>query len=189
MLPEVKSIRELRSKQVSYDAFSFASEKKDRILTLSEIEKKVKILEAEMKYLEGYISLKDLEDIRSKYAHSTSVTKKHGCKCCGVASDYIVWNDVLVYDDDTFTLARIPLVPNNTVEKFKKLREELVQGGSKNFKSLLLGEVNADSLIESLQICFGFDGEELLLGVTCPNCGQKISGTIEQQSCSAKLGV
>lgn len=172
IMTEIERIRKRRSKNVSYAANNYVSGNLKRPMTKEEIFKVARNLEAEMLYLEGYISLEEKET----YTGYSENNKGIICKCCKMPiTDYVIWNDFVVYSNGMFNFVRIPLSKDNVVEKFNRLRKECEQAGEPSYKSYILGELDSESnIIKTIQKSYYLTDEPMILGLTCPNCGAKL---------------
>ncbi len=180
-MTEIEKMRKRRKKNVSYDAYSEVSQCKERPLTKAEIFEKLDALESEMLYLEGYLSFEEMKTYKRR---RMTPQMDNCCQHCGTSlSDYVVWNDILIFEDGTFSIVRMPLSRDNIVEKFKRVRREYEETEGKTYKSYLLGEVkDKENLTKAIENCYCLAGEELILGTTCPCCGSKIDDKCTEKS-------
>lgn len=169
-MTEIELMRSRRRENTSADAFSFVSQHRDMPMTRREIHIKIKTLEAEMLYLEGYITSEEL------FNRIVAIYQERDegliCSCCGKSLSYLLWNDFAVYDDMVRFIC-LPLPVNNVVGNFKRQREEALNNGEKGYKSYLLKESKGmDKSIELMKLGYEMRGEHLDIGLICPYCRQ-----------------
>ena len=167
-MTEIELMRSRRKENTSADAFGFVSAHKNMPMTKQEIRTKSRTLEAEMLYLEGYITPEEL------YSRIVAIYQERDeglvCSNCGKMLSYLVWNDFAVYDDMVRYIS-LPLPVNNVVGNFKRQREEAAKSGEKIYKSYLLKEsTGMDRAIELIKMGYEMRGEHLEVGLSCPHC-------------------
>lgn len=169
-MTEIEIMRSRRRENTSAEAFGYVSQHRDMPMTKREIRIKAVTLEAEMLYLEGYITTEELFDkIVSAYQERDDGLICHNC---GKSLSFLLWNDIAVYDDMVRYIV-LPLPVNNVVGHFKRQREEAVKNGEKGYRSYLLKEVSsANKSIELMKMGFEMRGEQLEVGLSCPYCKQ-----------------
>ena len=167
-MTEIEIMRSRRRENTSAEAFSYVSQYRDIPMTKREIRIKAVTLEAEMLYLEGYISEEELfAKIVSAYQESDEGLICHNC---GKSLSFLLWNDIAVYEDMVRYIV-LPLPVNNVVGHFKRQREEAVKNGEKGYKSYLLKEIPGTSKsIELMKLGYEMRGEHLEVGLYCPYC-------------------
>ena len=96
-MTEIEIMRSRRRENTSAEAFSYVSQYRDMPMTKREIRIKAVTLEAEMLYLEGYISEEELfAKIVSAYQESDEGLICHNC---GKSLSFLLWNDIAVHED------------------------------------------------------------------------------------------
>ncbi|MBP3857706.1 MAG: hypothetical protein IK990_19055 [Ruminiclostridium sp.] len=171
-MTEIEIMRSRRRENTSAEAFSYVSQYRDMPMTKHEIHIKAVSLEAEMLYLEGYISVEELfAKIVSAYQESDEGLICHNC---GKSLSFLLWNDIAVYEDMVRYIV-LPLPVNNVVGHFKNQRQEAVKNGEKGYRSYLLKEISSSNKsIELMKMGFEMRGEQLKIGLSCPYCKQML---------------
>ena len=170
---ELDKIRERRSRNTSTTAYNYLSYQNDRILSKKEIHNKITVLEAEMLYIEGYIDLEEMN--RRIVKENTLIEYASSCPHCGNKTDYVIWCDVVVYDD-IFKVIRVPLPWGNVTGNFIRQRFGAVADGEKPYKSYVLKEVQGKkSIIDIITSGYCISGSDFVMGILCPNCGKQIN--------------
>jgi len=171
-MTEIEIMRSRRRENTSAEAFSYVSQYRDLPMSKREIRIKAVTLEAEMLYLEGYISAEELlAKIVSAYQE-----RDEGliCHSCGKSLSFLLWNDIAVHEDMVRYIV-LPLPVNNVVGHFKRQRQEAVKNGEKGYRSYLLKEISdSNKSIGIMKMGFEMRGEHLEVGLSCPYCKQML---------------